>query len=222
MKKVSILAASLLCVTIGGVYATWTYATKNVTDAEGNVSVGLTGVVDSDGTYGSYSVAINVELGIDPKADGTDYEAVLNFYEYAEGESFGAPIASDAYATTAAVVITYTPAASGIPDDVKAYGVETTWQLVSPTAKEDWKYGESTIFSKIDTATKTIAVSGDSTDWTRNSDGSFTYIITVQTLSNMITLSTGIKLDTYDKYTAFDTALGTTPFTITVTDGIAD
>ena len=50
-----------------------------------------------------------------PKADGTDYEAVLNFYEYAEGEPFGSLIASDAYATTAAVVITYTPAASGIP-----------------------------------------------------------------------------------------------------------
>ena len=220
MKKVSILAASLLCVTIGGVYATWTYAKKNVTDAEGDVSVGLTGVVDSDGTYGSYSVAINVELGIDPKADKTDYEAVLNFYEYAAGESFGNLIASDDYATTAAVVITYKPATSGIPDDVKTYGVATTWQLVSPKAQGDWKYGESTIFSTIDTEEKTIAVSGNSTDWKKESDGSFTYTITVQTLSNMITLNTGIKLDTFDKYTAFKTDLGTKPFTITVTDDI--
>ena len=29
MKKLSVLIASLLCVTIGGVYATWYYATSN-------------------------------------------------------------------------------------------------------------------------------------------------------------------------------------------------
>ena len=53
--------AMILCVTIGGVYASWTYAdsTANM-DKHANHTIQLSGVV-SEGTVGEFSVSHNID-----------------------------------------------------------------------------------------------------------------------------------------------------------------
>ena len=46
MKKLSVLIAMILCVTIGGVYATWTYAGQKVSDASYESVLRLTDAVE--------------------------------------------------------------------------------------------------------------------------------------------------------------------------------
>lgn len=77
MKKLSLLVALILCVTIGGVYATWTYAGEKVTDAKYESVIRLTDAVES-GAYGTYTVESNLKLFIDQSAVG-DYSAKLVF-----------------------------------------------------------------------------------------------------------------------------------------------
>ena len=45
MKKLSLVMAAAMCLTVGGVYATWSYATGNITDvAEGARFANLAGL----------------------------------------------------------------------------------------------------------------------------------------------------------------------------------
>ena len=89
MKKLSLLIAMILCVTIGGVYATWTYTQNtDVADEAVNVNMNLTDVAYS-GSYGTYKVdTTGLSLTIDPKT-GTTHTTAL----YATGS----------------IVITFTP-----------------------------------------------------------------------------------------------------------------
>ncbi len=53
MKKLGLLIAMILCVTIGGVYATWTYTQNtDVADEAVNINMNLTDVAYS-GSYGT-------------------------------------------------------------------------------------------------------------------------------------------------------------------------
>ena len=77
MKKLSALIALFLCVTIGGVYATWTYAgTTDITDGFAEAKVTITDAVSS-GANGTYTVTSNLVLSIDD-ANG-DHKAELVF-----------------------------------------------------------------------------------------------------------------------------------------------
>ena len=56
MKKLSILIALILCVTIGGVYATWVYSqSDDVADITGAKAITMTEATFT-GTYGTYNV----------------------------------------------------------------------------------------------------------------------------------------------------------------------
>ncbi|MBQ4097781.1 MAG: hypothetical protein IJC72_00590 [Clostridia bacterium] len=65
MKKFSALIALFLCVTIGGVYATWTYAgSDDITDALYEAKVTVTDAAYS-GANGTFKVESNLVLEID-------------------------------------------------------------------------------------------------------------------------------------------------------------
>ena len=221
MKKLSLLIASLLCVTIGGVYATWYYATSNnVGDKHQHIGLELT-ADKLEGGYGSYMVETKVGMWIDPVSDDS-YEAALYF-----GSADASGVVTSARPTDAAIVITYTPD-TYVPNDVDNYGITTYWSLSwkkgDLTDLANWTYdGTNRIFSEIDTTVATISPSnGTGAKWNKESDGTFTYTITVETLSNMIKLADEITLDTITKYNDFQAALSGGTIGINVNDGVSD
>ena len=67
MKKISLLIALCMLLTIGGVYATWTYTGNDVLDKNDVVSMNLTEAT-SQGAHGEYTIdTSNLKLTIDPK-----------------------------------------------------------------------------------------------------------------------------------------------------------
>jgi len=76
MKKLSILVALILCVTIGGVYAVWTYTGDTMSTTDRTLSHGLA-TATTEGNVGVYKIVHNdIDIKIDQKAPG-DYTANL-------------------------------------------------------------------------------------------------------------------------------------------------
>ena len=190
MKKLSALIAMILCVTIGGVYATWTYTQNtDVADETVNITMNLTDVAYS-GSYGTYKIdTSSLTMKIDPKT-GTTHTTAL----YITGE----------------IVITFTPN-SVAPQEVKEDGVASTFKFGLTNA--NWIYeGEQIVTLEHDGAE---AISWGDPD----SNGVFTYTISADDLAGHITL-TEFNLDTKVEYDAYNTVLGQGQITITVSDGI--
>lgn len=196
MKKLGLLMAMALTVTVGGVYATWTYAKgTDVADETVNMTLNLTDVayIGSNGTYKIDTTGLT--LKIDPKA-GTAHTTAL----YVDGS----------------IVITFTPNTHA-PEDVKENAVASTFQFgltnSNWTFDDDGEGGEAakSIITLEHAEKHDIA-------WTKGADGVFSYTIDADEIAEHITL-TEFVLDTKVKYDAFNTALGNGQITITVSDG---
>ena len=189
--KLAFLALLSTIVTVGGVYATWTFtASSDVADATKEFTVALVPEPNIIGTYGTYHIdTSSVKLAIDQAGEG-DHTAVLKIDE------------------TSKVVITFTPAANA-PVSVKENGVESTFSL--STSKEFTYEGRSVFTLRNHTA--------NAIEWDKDEEtGAFTYVIDAAALDAMIDLNTFL-LDTLAKYQAFNQAiLGT--FVISVSDGV--
>ena len=124
MKKLALLISLLLCVTIGGVYATWVYSQSNdVADITGATAVTMTEATFT-GTYGTYHVDTkNVTLNVDPK-EGTTHVTSLKI--------------------TGNLVITFTPNTYA-PEDVKNNAIPTTFAF--SLSNSDWKYNGTPIMT---------------------------------------------------------------------------
>ena len=127
MKKLSLIIALALCITITGVYATWVYSqSDDVADITGAKTVTMTEATFS-GTYGTYHVdTSNLSMVVDPK-EGTTHVTALKI--------------------TGEVVISFEPQAYA-PDEVKTGGVPSTFAFSLSNA--DWKYNSEYIMT-IDT-----------------------------------------------------------------------
>ena len=190
MKRLSVLIAMILCVTIGGVYATWTYTQNtDVADEQIHMTMNLTDVAYS-GSYGTYKIDTSaLKMNIDPKV-GTTHTTAL----YITGQ----------------IVITFTPN-SVAPETVKENGVESTFQLT--LTNDNWLYDGPKIITLAHNNAEEIT-------WGEPDEmGVFSFVITADELTEHITL-TEFNLDTKAKYDAFNTALGQGQITITVSDGV--
>ena len=190
MKRLSVLIAMILCVTIGGVYATWTYTQNtDVADEQIHMTMNLTDVAYS-GSYGTYKIDTSaLKMNIDPKV-GTTHTTAL----YITGQ----------------IVITFTPN-SVAPETVKENGVESTFQLT--LTNDNWLYDGQKIITLAHNNAEEIT-------WGEPDEmGVFSFVITADELTEHITL-TEFNLDTKAKYDAFNTALGQGQITITVSDGV--
>lgn len=173
MKKLSLLIALCLLLTIGGVYATWTYTQNtDVADEAVNMNMNLTDVAYS-GSYGTYKVdTSSLKLAIDPKA-GTTHTTAL----YIDGN----------------IVITFTPN-SVAPVEVKENGLDTTYTL--SLSNPNWQYNSQ------DIVTLNHAGAHD-VEWTKQADGTFTYTISAADLADHISLAeivldTKVAYDAYN------------------------
>lgn len=176
MKKLSILVALILCVTIGGVYATWLYPGNQLTTYDIRVTQTMA-PAELEGSYGSYNTVSNsLGMTVDQES-ATSFKAVLKY----DGElviSFN-PHANISDAQTAAAK-NATLTVTGTDLNVAVYD-----------GKEIWAVDES------------IEYDFDPSRWVLGGDGKYTYTITWADLTGMITLADDFVLPTLDDYEAF-------------------
>lgn len=208
MKKLSALMALLLCVTIGGVYATWTYAgTNDIADAFAEAKVTIADA-ELSGANGTYKIESNLVLTVDQKASN-DHTAELKF---------AANDGQDIYLT-----VTFTPAENA-PVDIKENGVPSELYFGVTT---DMKYKmdaegnynengtEKDIFKF---ANASDGVFSKNIEWTEQ-DGAFTYTLDEAALRNQIQLNDTFVLDIKAEHDAFREAMNGN-IVARVTDGI--
>ena len=194
MKKLGLLIAMILCVTIGGVYATWTYTqSTDVADEAVNMAMNLT-KVEYVGSYGTYEVdTTGVSMAIDPKPGTTHTTSLI---------------------ITGDIVITFTPN-SVAPKEVKDAGVESTFTLT--LSNDNWVYDDGS-GEKVLVVLEHADEGAHDITWSKQADGTFTYVISADTLAQHIKLNEFV-LDTKAEYDAFNKVLTNGQIVITVSDG---
>ena len=200
MVRLGLIILMLLCVTITGVYAVWTYAgTDDIADAFAETKITIAGT-ELTGANGTYTIESNLVLTIDQKND--QHEAEMIF-----AANDGNPIH---------LTVTFTPAANA-PQDIKDNAVPSELYFTTTTAM---KYNMDAEGNYSDTGTPTdILVFTNYADqifspnvtWTRNVDAegniTFTYTLDETALRDMIKLNGTFVLDTKSEHDAFREAL---------------
>lgn len=208
MKKLSVLIALMLILTIGGVYATWSYAgTNDIADAFAEAKVTIEDV-ELIGANGTYKIESNLVLSIDQANE--DHEAELVF---ASNDS--QPI----YLT-----VTFTPAANA-PQSIKDSAVPTELYFGTTTTMQ-YKIDGDGNYSETGTPTDIFTFSNpsdgnfsDNVTWVPQLDGTFTYTLSQTELETMITLSRTFVLDIKAEHDAFRECLNGN-IVARVTDGV--
>ena len=208
MKKLSVLIALMLCVTIGGVYATWTYAgTDDIADAFAEAKVTIA-AAELTGANGTYTVESNLVLTVDQANE--DHEAELVF-----SSNNSDPIH---------LTVTFTPAANA-PQEIKDNAVPSELYFGTTTAMQ-YKMDAAGNYSATGTAKDIFSFTNPADSvfvpnvtWTPETDGSFTYTLNQAQLESMISLNHNFVLDIKSEHDAFREALSGN-ILVRVTDGI--
>ncbi len=195
MKKLSALIALALCITIGGVYATWNYAQGDVSSLSKAFNESMAGT--SENTAAG-QIAINTDtlsITIDDLVinetgvAGTDHKAEAYFDGY--------------------VTVTFTPTV-GADDDVVNFGIDTKYNFSILTTLDSWSY-EGTVLFDVDETPVSVAKES----LTKNADGSFSYKIDAKDISDKITINE-FHLPTAEDYNNFRAVLNSGSLQVTV------
>ena len=201
-RKLSILIALILCVTIGGVYATWVYAGTGEITHTVSKGVNLTSKVEG-GAAATYNVGVgDLLIQIDQAAAG-DYTPVLQFNKSASAEK-------------ARLVFTLLPTDTANAD-IEANGIKS---YVTFSSNATYEGNNIFVFATDPIVIDRVDAEGATHKWTRQDDGTFTCEIDATVLAANIQLNTeaNFYLDTTDKYIAFDTALLASNINIKISD----
>ncbi len=196
MKKLSLFLALAMLLTVGGVYAVWTYTqSTDVMDITTSSVIDMTAAT-SIGTYGQYDFDNKLVMTVDPK-EGTTHTTSLIL----EGT----------------ITITFTPNTFA-PTEVKENGI--TSYFSHDLAVAPWQYDGKDIIT-LDNDAHTIGTvnSNEERKWTKNADGTFTYVIQAEDLAEHMIL-TEFVLDTKTEYDAYDDALAAGQIRFHISDGI--
>ena len=196
MKKISLLIALCMLLTIGGVYATWSYVgSTDIIDAFAESKVTIADAV-IEGTYGIYKIDSNLVLTVDQANDNHEAELV-----------FGSNNEQPVYLT-----VTFTPSVNA-PKAIKDNAIESELYFGVTTSMQykmdaDGNYSESG--TPVDIFIFKNPGNGklDNTfTWTKNDDGTFTYTLNADALKEQISLSQTFVLDVKAEHDAFRSAL---------------
>ncbi len=196
MKKLSLLIALMLCVTIGGVYATWSYAgTNDIADAYAETKVTITDAVLT-GANGTYTIESNLVLSVDQKNE--DHEAELIFASNNSEAIF--------------LKVTFVPS-DFAPQTIKENAVPSELYF-GTTTDMTYKMDAEGNYAENGTATKILKFKNESdgnfsenVTWTKQADGSFTYTMDETALKEQIQLNQNFVLDIKGEHDAFRDAL---------------
>lgn len=216
MKKLSLLVALALLITVGGVYATWSFTSENsdIVDVKYESVVTLADATTS-GAAGTYTISSNLVLSIDQKAEG-DHTAVLRFLPATTGDEIF-------------LDITFTPAVNA-PEAVKNFGVPSELYLSTTTEMKckvtDGHFDpvggtEQDIFLLANEANSTLEGNPDTDPYAikwQKEGNVFKAHYDVDDLKGMIELNGTIKLDTKADYDEFSALLNGN-IVVHITDG---
>lgn len=196
MKKLSVLIALALCLTITGAYATWTFATGNVADVQvTNLQIGME--VEETGSMGTLSATFTPDYSVEP---GTGNVPTLT--NNAPGQK---------------LVITFTPdenAEASIKADAIAIKVSiAVTTAFTGTANEITK-------TTVITAKNNNGITINAGDWTDNGDGTFSVSIDSDTVMSWIQINDAAALTDVDTAEAYEAAVKAGRLTITVTPNV--
>ena len=196
MKKLSLLVALALLITVSGVYATWSYVgSTDIIDAFAESKVTIADAV-IEGTYGIYKIESNLVLVVDQANDEHEAELVFNSND---GKSVY-------------LKVTFTPSTNA-PQSIKANAVpsELYWGTtvdMQYTMDAEGNYSASGTPKPIFKFSNTSNDKLDNTfTWNKEGDGTFTYTLNQTQLEEMIQLSQTFVLDIKAEHDAFREAL---------------
>ena len=195
MKKLSMLIALILCVTIGGVYASWTYADgtagiKNHT----NKTLQLSTVI-SAGSVGEFGISHNIN-NLEISETSTDDKTAKIDATYHSGDKV-------------ILSVSFTPVVTA-SDDVKNNGIEA---YVYVDTEQNITWNGADLFTFEHDAGNAIVISPYGTadaiyTWDEKEEGSNTLTCSIElSLAEFISLGSTFKLENIDDYRAFETAL---------------
>lgn len=200
MKKFTILVALILCVTIGGVYATWTYQGGEVQQLHQHFNVYM-GAMDNDEAKGVLKTVMNaLSIKLDDANNDYKAEAVVEGY----------------------IEFVFTPKKNA-SDTVREQGIDLTFALEQTNPA--FAFEGTNVFTITDGTSdlgKGVLITAENaltqSDYNTNLSahiGSFYYCIKAADLENMI--NTDISLPTYEDYLAMENILNTSQAKIGIT-----
>ena len=184
--------------TIGGVYATWNYSRNVVDSKQASATVVVTGTQSS--TKGTISITSAPKRVVIDDKDG-DLKAELFFGDISSDSQ---PVNCD---ETGLVSVKFEPASIGADADVVEHGIKMQWTLTASSLGAfdiDGDGNNDDIFN-IKTATGVF------------NSGNACKTATLK-LVDCIELNGDITLGTYAKYQAFELAISTITFTLTISE----
>ena len=196
--------AALVAVTVGGVYAGWTYAEQSVPEVGTDKGIQVENY-ENTLQKGAYKLDQNQ---IDSTKKGLFYfdsAATVGKTELDKN--------AVVFVSNCEFVVTFTPNENATPD-ILANGVDTELHIYN-TAKDrtvDLGNGPIAIYTTCNDIIINIqGVSGEGYHWTKNDDGSFTFTLSQSELqelfdANMV-LNSNLILSSSALYHAFDTAI---------------
>ena len=210
MKKLSILMASLTCLTVGGVYAAWSYAESAVAPAEADKGIQLEGYVDTKDAPGSYTLTPVVD-----SANPVNGKDMFYFDSSLQVENNTSDPHRVILVTNCSLDITFTPTDMASVD-VKENGMATTVSFMMSKGIDELLFDGEQVFTQAQLLTLEIAGVGDDKDasdnqvnWTKNvgenGDISFTYTITQKQLVALlgITVNPELRLENSSEHATF-------------------
>lgn len=197
--KIALVAALATAVTVGGVYATWSFAESQVQNASTTVNVAMTGTTATT-EKGTLSVTVMGAGGFTLAVDDVDSNHKPDIKK--EG----------------VVTITFTPALAS-SQDVKTNGIDV--QLVisyapyvgGATTLEEWKYENTQIFT-----IPTDPIHLSKADATKG-EGVFTWTLDPEEINIDLTEAMqAVVIDSMEKYNDMNTELAKGHFVLTVSE----
>lgn len=214
MKKLSVLMASLMCLTVGGVYAAWSYAESAVAPAEADKGIQLEGYVDTKNAPGMYTLTPNVNT-----ANEVNNKDMFYFDSNLQVNSDLEDPHKVILVTNCSLEITFTPNQVAT-NEVKANGIATTVSFVFGKDIASLIFDGEEVFTNADLNTLEISGVGEDTDasdkkvnWTRNEtpegDITFTYTITQEQLIALLGIEVNpeLRLENSTEHAAFSSLI---------------
>ena len=205
--KMALATALATLVTVGGVYATWTFAESNASSANTTVNVAMTGV-NATTEKGTLSVMVMGTNGFTLAVDDADGNHKPDIKK------------------TGVVTVTFTPSSSA-STAIQSSGIDVQCVISyapyngGPATLDAWTYDNSQIFDIENDSTDPILLSKSAATYDSTTN-TFKWVIEADDIGIDLTSDLQAKdIDTLDKYNALNAELAKGHFVLTVSEYVA-
>ncbi len=183
MKKISVLLALIICVTIGGVYAAWIYSDMETTAVESQISHSMETATSTTAEGELHITQNTLNLIIDQTSE-KDYTPVMKLTGYVE------------------LMFKPNPGATNTKIYEEAINVKVS--LYTVDAETNLFYGDPIYKATDNTLTISgVTESNEELKWTKDSDGNFTTQIGADKIQSLFEFGGKFNLNTINLYKEF-------------------